>query len=234
MRNKKHICHLHELSIFIVSPDNTCNVEIVFKRDIRDGKYDYYTFGQFSSGEQYLPQTVIQDDTVQPFTVVNATAAGQRGAYDLSNGYSLLPFKITPCYTKAKGQASSFIVKAFQRGQGPTNAKPIWTSDPFSVIKNHIAPMGGGVNRLSATNKGGKITVQWITDATDIAGFFVIVGESGSTKLYSKFISDPAARSADIPIAGNGNTFAATVNLQDKEGAVVNPTSCSQVAVQSS
>lgn len=219
-------------SLSPVSEGNTCNVEIVFKRDINDGKYDYYTFGKFSSGEQYLSQTVIQNDRNQPFAVVNATATGQRGAYDLSNGYTLLPYKITPCYTGAKGTATGFIVKAFKQGQDPLSATPFWTSDSFSVIDNHIAPMGGGVSSLAATHKGNTITVKWDTRATDIAGFYVLVGQSGASKLYSKFVTNSSARSADVVVDGDASSYQATVVLQDKEGAVVNPTSCAQVAVQ--
>lgn len=175
---------------------------------------------------------MIQNDHNQPFAVVNATASGQRGAYDLLNGYTLLPFKITPCYTGAKGTATGFIIKAFKQGQDPLKATPFWTSDSFSVVNNQIVPMGGGVSNLSASHKGNTITVKWVTEATDIAGFFVIVGQSGANKLYSKYVTNPSARSVDVIVDGDASTYQATVNLQDKKGAVVNPTSCAQVAVQ--
>lgn len=210
------------MPLYPVGDVNSCPTLIQFKRDGNDGKFDYHVTETTSEGTKKLEPT-IPYSTNQPLAVVDPTAAGQRGVYALSDGYTLTPFQVLSC---SKNPTYNIVAV------DPSVQKAVWTSASFQLT-SELVP-AGAVGSLRAQHNGSsKVTVFWEYNSTSVDGFFVIVGVPSSKRIASLFVKGGSTTSATIDVeSASQGSLVATVNVFGTNGMVGSPTNCPQVAVK--
>ncbi|PWN35348.1 uncharacterized protein FA14DRAFT_189328 [Meira miltonrushii] len=233
-----------------------CRLQVVFEREDRD--YDYFVFGIYENAASpvWLPATEYADFTKWPITVVNGTAAEDRGEYPVSEGslYTFTPLMVNICPKDAHG--SKFLNKVFVKattGGGGVPGKLAWQSDLIPV-EGHPVPIGGvEITKVTATQEKdynaihgeeppADVLVQWQLHsykANDVEGFYVHVGPltSDSKHIQAKFVKGGHATNATVTIEAYGkpdvgNTVYAAVSIKTKQGSFTDTASCPQQPVK--
>ncbi|MCO5613791.1 hypothetical protein L7F22_068069 [Adiantum nelumboides] len=227
-----------------------CRLEVVFERDDRD--YDYYAFGLYENAATPIWLRALEkaDFTKWPITVVNGSAAEDRGEYAIEETLTTFtPLIVDICPKEANGGKflNKVIVKAIEGGDGTPSGKTAWQSDVFEV-KGHVIPIGGvKITNVTATQQTdyksihgeeppADVYVEWELHsykAKHIEGFYVHVGPltADDKHIQSQFISGGNSTHTIVTIENYGKPdvqrkLYAAVSIKTKQGAFTDTATC--------
>lgn len=232
-----------------------CRLQVVFERDDRD--YDYFVFGLYENAASpvWLPATETADFTKWPITVVNGSAAEDRGEYPVGEESltTFTPLMVNICSKAAQG--SRFLGKVLVKattGGGGVPGMLAWQSDVIQVA-GHPVPVGGvKIINVKATQQSNyrsihgeeppaDVLVEWQLNsykAEHIEGYYVHVGPltSDSKHVQAIFVKGGNATNTTVTIEAygkpdTGNKVYAAVSIKTKKGAFTDTATCPQQPV---
>lgn len=226
--------------------DSSCTVEILFKRDFNDQKYDYHIFANYETADepQYVPVKNYSES--DKLAVVNATPKGQRGAYFLPTWYTLTPLVIQVCnpnYISLRIPLApkSYFIKVVETGKGP-DSEAVWISPTFKINPSATIVPPPGVTNVTATRQDSPdegtnlVHVKWHLDTlfTDqVQAYFVLIGPAnGAKQVRSFYIDNPNATETTAEIGYFVDGYAASVVVWTKDGVLTDPEVAPQVNVE--
>lgn len=131
----------------------------------------------------------------QPISVVNITAGGSRGLWNLGDGIALVPFQSSVCDAAQEHQ----IYDRFYMTAKKVGEKQVYRFLAFDLREEkETIPLGSvetPTTTIKDTPSGREVTVNWkyTQDKANVLGYAINYGVKNSKQLYSHYTGSPDA-----------------------------------------
>lgn len=212
----------------------SCQLQIIFQRDMVDTKHDFQLFAIDEDKEVFLPS-----DASQSLCAVDSTAAGQLQAYIVDDVYTLVPFTVNACPNGRRKPFVHFRIAAVVASK-PSTGDRVWSSPSFwvkdEVVGISLVPREG-VEKIRFKREGRELSVTWTLvdprpDKT--VGYFIMIRSSKSKTIITYFHPsnqrDVVNRATlDLGVGFPTGPLVGTVVVYTSSGLVTNPRQCPEV-----